>query len=66
MRDKESMIKVKCISERTGVVTQLKIGKKYMIDKNSIWIDCDGDSYGTVYDMFSRRIGVMKLSHFKF
>ena len=38
---------------------------EYYIDRFSIYIDPDGDAYGDTYDEHFRRIGNIKLSHFK-
>lgn len=58
------MMPVICISVRTSMPNQISIGKYYMIDQSSIWIDGDGDAYGDVYENGSK-IGQMLLSHFK-
>ena len=64
--DKTMMMLVECISERETMPGQITVGEKYWIDRDSIFIDQDGDAYGTVYSTSeSKRIGVLKLSHFK-
>lgn len=63
-----TMMKVICISERTGSFTKIcpiKKGDFYYIRRESIWIDCDGDAYGEVYSTDNDYIGQMRLSHFQ-
>ena len=60
-----STIPVICRSTRESNPNQIIVDKPYMIDRFSIWIDHDGDSYGTVYDLRGNRIGQMLLSHFR-
>ena len=55
---------VRCISAHEVSPDQICVGHEYIIDRLSIWIDCDGDAYGVVYDTNMNRIGQMKLSHF--
>ncbi|WP_395546770.1 MULTISPECIES: hypothetical protein [unclassified Lacrimispora] len=62
---KISYLPVICISIRESVPDQIKVDHEYMIDRLSIWIDREGDSYGTVYDAKNRRVGEMMLSHFR-
>ena len=64
----KTMMNVICISERTGGFTKIcpiKKGDFYCINKDSIWIDCDGDAYGEVYSTDNEYIGQMLLSHFQ-
>lgn len=73
MNDKEinnkfleiSKLPVICRSVRESNPNQIIVDKAYMIDRFSIWIDRDGDSYGTVYDLHGNRVGIMLLSHFR-
>lgn len=66
-----TMMKVICISERTGGFIKndklccIKKGEFYYIKRESIWIDCDGDAYGEVYSANNDYIGQMLLSHFQ-
>jgi len=59
-----AMLPVRCISIRESMPTQIKVGKRYAIDRLSIYIDTDGDAYGVVYDNKRNRIGEMMLKHF--
>ena len=52
--------KVKCISEDIGI----KKDFQYLLDLASVWMDNDGDSYGTIYSLTEEHIGQKKLSHF--
>ena len=56
---------VVCISVRESIPDQIKIDGEYIIDRLSIYLYMDGDSYGIVYDSSMNRIGNMKLSHFR-
>lgn len=56
---------VVCRTERESNPNQIKVGRGYLINKNSIWIDGDGDSYGKVYDLKGNYVGQMLLSHFR-
>ena len=58
-----SSIKVECISIRELFPEQIKIGKEYRIDKNSIF-ECNGVTYGTVYSG-NYKVGILNLNHFK-
>lgn len=60
----ENMMNVVCINERRGRPGQITVGKEYTIDRDSIYIDCDGDVYGEVY-LGKWCVGRMNLSHFK-
>ena len=66
-----TMMKVICISERKskyiekGELSCIKKGEVYYINKESIWVDCDGDAYGEVYSANNDYIGQMLLSHFQ-
>ena len=57
-------MKVICISERKSLQAQIKKGDFYKIDRNSIWIDSDGDCYGSVYTESGEYIAQMLLKHF--
>lgn len=59
-----AMLPVRCISIRESVPTQITVGQEYVIDRLTIWIDTDGDAYGTVYDKSGNRVGDMLLKHF--
>lgn len=56
-------MRVICINERPGY-KQVQKGEQYLLDRSSIWIDSDGDSYGMVYDLNHNYVGQLKLSHF--
>lgn len=56
---------VVCISIRESIPDQIKINEEYIIDRLSIYLDSDGDAYGIVYNSSMKRIGNMKLSHFR-
>lgn len=60
-----SKMPVICRSIRESNLNQIVIDRLYIIDRDSIWIDKDGDAYGTVYDQDGNRIGIMLLSHFR-
>lgn len=60
-----AMLPVQCISIRESIPTQITIGQEYVIDRLTIWIDADGDAYGTVYDNAGNRVGDMLLKHFR-
>ena len=62
---KIAYLPVVCITIRESRPDQIKVDNEYMIDRLSIWIDRDGDSYGTVYDLNNNRVGEMMLSHFR-
>lgn len=59
-----SFLAVRCISDRSEMPGQIEVGHAYLIEKDSIWLDADGDVYGTVYDTSWNRVGQMLLSHF--
>lgn len=59
-----AMLDVRCISERKTNPGQITVGEAYVIDRCTIWIDRDGDAYGTVYDKSGKRVGELLLSHF--
>jgi len=61
---KRNMMPVRCISERSSRPNQITVGKAYLIDRNSIWIDNDGDVFGMIFNTDGSNIGQMKLSHF--
>lgn len=54
-----------CRSIRKSNPNQIVVGRLYIIDKLSIYIDSDGDAYGTVYDQDENVVGQMLLSHFR-
>lgn len=63
-----AMMKVICIFEKTdGFINDnlccIKKGEFYYINRESIWIDCDGNVYGEVYSTNNDDIGQMLLSH---
>lgn len=60
----ERFIKVKCISERSSFKNQIIIGKVYIIDRDSLYIDNDGDIYIDVYEVNYNLIGRMNINHF--
>lgn len=62
--DNIAFLPVVCISERMSMANQIQVGSKYFLDRMTIWIDSDGDSYGIVYDDYGNRVGQLKLSHF--
>lgn len=54
---------VKCIKGRIYDNTQ--VGKEYILDKQSLWIDGDGTAYANIYDMETRAyITQAKVSRF--
>lgn len=59
-----AFIPVRCISTRDSKPDQIEVGRAYIIDRLSIWLDADGDAYGVVYDIARNRVGQMLLSHF--
>jgi hypothetical protein len=63
-RKKMKFMSVQCISERKGY-NKLIVGNKYLLDRDSIYIDFEGDAFADVYeDENSRKIGMYQLSHF--
>ena len=56
-------IKMECISIRPLFPEQIKIGKEYRIDKNSIF-ESKGTTYVAVYDG-DKYVGILNLNHFK-
>ena len=58
-------MKVICISERKSHFSQIEKGQFYKIDRQSIWIDSDGDAYGSVYDESGVFVAQMLLKHFQ-
>ena len=66
-----TMMKVICISERKskyiekGELSRIKKGEVYYVNRESIWVDCDGDAYGEVYSTNNEYIGQMLLNHFQ-
>lgn len=65
MENNIAFLPVVCISIRESKPEQIKVGEYYSIDRLSIWIDRDGDTYGVVYDAMNNRVGDMLLSHFR-
>lgn len=67
----KTMMKVICtsagnyIKRENGMFYRIKKGEFYYINRESIWIDCDGDAYGGVYSINNDYIGQMLLSHFQ-
>ena len=59
-----AMLPVRCISIRESIPTQITVDQEYVIDRLTIWIDADGDAYGTVYGNAGNRVGDMLLKHF--
>ena len=59
-----AMLPVRCISIRESDLSQITIGREYVIDRLTIWMDSDGDAYGVVYDSAGNRVGQMLLKHF--
>lgn len=57
-------IPVKCQSIRNSVPFQIKIGKRYLLNRESMTIDRDGDIFVDVYDTEYHNIGRMKIDHF--
>lgn len=43
---------VECIKGRAHDNT--KPGERYILDRQSIWIDCDGDAYGNIYNIINK------------
>ena len=60
-----NFIPVVCITIRDSKPDQISINEKYFLDRLTIWIDHDGDSYGVVYNQLGNRIGEIMLSHFR-
>lgn len=65
-----TMMKVICIFEKTdGFINDnlccIKKGEFYYINRESIWIDCNGNVYGEVYSTNNDDIGQMLLSYFQ-
>lgn len=66
-----TMMKVICISpcnyikRENGVFYRIKKGNFYYINRESIWIDSDGEAYGKVYSTNNDYIGQMLLSRFQ-
>lgn len=66
-----TMMNVICISadnyikRENGMLYRIKKGNFYYINRESIWVDCDGDAYGKVYSTNNEYIGQMLLSHFQ-
>lgn len=58
-------MKVMCINARPSNLGQIVVGHTYFIDRMSIRIDSDGDSYGEVCGMDGRNVGTLLLSHFR-
>ena len=66
-----TMMKVICISagnyikRENGIFYRIKKGDFYYINRESIWIDYDGEAYGKVYSINNDCIGQMLLSRFQ-
>lgn len=66
-----TMMKVICISagnyikRENGMLYRIKKGNFYYINRESIWIDYDGNAYGKVYSTNNEYIGQMLLSYFQ-
>ncbi len=61
----ENFLPVICRSPRVTCANQLKVGEHYYIDRNTLYIDRDGDAYATVLKEDGLEVGNMLLSHFK-
>lgn len=57
-------IPVKCQSIRNSVPSQIKVGERYFLNRESMTIDRDGDIFIDVYDTLYHNIGRMNISHF--
>ncbi len=55
---------VRCRSIRDTFPNQIEVGQSYFIERETIYIDEDGDAYGLVYDIDFNLIGNIKLAHF--
>ncbi len=64
IKNSVTFIPVICISERALRPGQIKIGKNYLIDRFSIWIDADGDAFADIFDEEQKYIGHLALSYF--
>ncbi len=53
-----------CISERKSMPGQIVVGERYTLDRQTIYIDSDGDAFGVFYDARRNRVGNLRLSHF--
>lgn len=54
---------VECIKGRKYDNT--KKGERYILDKQSIWVDADGDAYGNIYNIINKTfISQAKISRF--
>lgn len=58
-----AMMPVVCISQRE--LSGTDIDEVYSIERSTIFIDRDGDTYGDVYNRDGKRVGTMLLKHFK-
>lgn len=58
------MITVECISIRDSVPEIIKVGNKYKIDTDTLYIDEDGDAFVEVYENHTK-VGRFSLKHFK-
>lgn len=59
----KNFIRAICISEREGF-NQIKKGKAYLIETNSLIVDIDGDAYANIYTEDKQHIANMLLKHF--
>lgn len=61
-------MKVMCIQERQGgIPDETKVGEIYYVDRDSIYLDSDGDAYGEVFADKERHIllGNKRLNRFQ-
>ena len=59
-------MEVICIKNRAKKLPQItEKGNKYFLDRASIYMDCDGDAYGTFYDCEGKRLGNFALKRFQ-
>lgn len=61
---KKCMMKVICISDRMPITNIIEKGEIYEIDRYSIWVDSDGDAYGSIYKN-GKQICQSKIAHFQ-
>ena len=55
---------VECINERENM-SQIKKGEMYKFSHDSLYGDSDGEWYADIFTLDDKRIGQLKLSHFK-
>ena len=60
------MKKVKCVSVRESIPSQIDVNEIYYLDETTLYVDSDGDEYATIYkDRWkTQRIGNMLTKHF--